>query len=412
MSLLALPAPFRVRGFRFQWPADLLTSWAFEMETLILGWYVLVETGSVLMLTVFGAVLYGGTLIAPLFGVAGDRLGHRAVLTAMRTTYAAIAAALMALAFAGLLNPVLACGLAALNGLVRPSDWGLRGALIADYMPATHLMSATGIARTTSDSARIAGALAGAGLFAAFGMGPAYVAITAVYACGALFTLGAMPDAETRTVPATAEAVALPSPWGDLREGIVHVWNTPHLLALVWFAFLVNMTAFSITNALLPYVAKEIYLVDQTGLGYLVASLAFGAVVGALALSRFDFALSLPRLMIVSALVWYTLLLVFAQMHSLASGIAVLMLAGVMQSLTMVSHTVQLLRASAPRLRGRVMGVRMLAIYSLPLGVLAAGVLIERFGFAATGTLYAAIGLVFVVVIAVRWRRSLWWPTS
>ena len=41
-------APFRVRSFRFQWPADVATSWAFEMETLILGWYVPVETQSVL----------------------------------------------------------------------------------------------------------------------------------------------------------------------------------------------------------------------------------------------------------------------------------------------------------------------------------------------------------------------------
>ncbi|RPI48233.1 MAG: arabinose ABC transporter permease, partial [Betaproteobacteria bacterium] len=37
-------APFRIRNYRFQWPADLATSWAFEMETLILGWYVLVQT--------------------------------------------------------------------------------------------------------------------------------------------------------------------------------------------------------------------------------------------------------------------------------------------------------------------------------------------------------------------------------
>ena len=54
LSDLAPPsalAPFRIRNYRFQWPADLLTSWAFEMETLILGWYVLVETGSVLLLT-------------------------------------------------------------------------------------------------------------------------------------------------------------------------------------------------------------------------------------------------------------------------------------------------------------------------------------------------------------------------
>jgi hypothetical protein len=34
-------APFQVHSFLFQWPADVAVSWAFEMETLILGWYVL-----------------------------------------------------------------------------------------------------------------------------------------------------------------------------------------------------------------------------------------------------------------------------------------------------------------------------------------------------------------------------------
>ena len=31
-------APFRVSSFRYQWPADLATSWASQMELLILGW--------------------------------------------------------------------------------------------------------------------------------------------------------------------------------------------------------------------------------------------------------------------------------------------------------------------------------------------------------------------------------------
>ena len=77
-------APFRIRNYRFQWPADLLTSWAFEMELLILSWYVLVETGSVLLLTLFASLGYVGTLIAPMFGVVGDRIGHRDLLAMMR----------------------------------------------------------------------------------------------------------------------------------------------------------------------------------------------------------------------------------------------------------------------------------------------------------------------------------------
>jgi peptide/nickel transport system permease protein len=67
-----LPA-FRVRSFRFQWSADLLTSWAFEMETVVLGWYVVTHTGSVMLLTIFGSLQYVGTLAAPMFGVLGDR---------------------------------------------------------------------------------------------------------------------------------------------------------------------------------------------------------------------------------------------------------------------------------------------------------------------------------------------------
>src|SRR5438477_11959184 len=80
----AMLAPFGTRSFRFQWPADLLTSWAFEMETIILGWFVLVETGSVLWLTLFGALQYLGTLIAPIYGVIGDRFGHRSLLLTIR----------------------------------------------------------------------------------------------------------------------------------------------------------------------------------------------------------------------------------------------------------------------------------------------------------------------------------------
>ncbi len=55
--------PFRVRSFRFQWPADLATSWAFEMESIVLGWFILVESGSVMMLVVFGSLQYLGSLV-------------------------------------------------------------------------------------------------------------------------------------------------------------------------------------------------------------------------------------------------------------------------------------------------------------------------------------------------------------
>lgn len=400
-------APFQSRSFRFQWPADLLTSWAFEMETLILGWYVLVETGSVLWLALFGALQYLGTLVAPLFGVAGDRLGHRNVLFGMRASYAVFAGILMILAFAGSITPLVVLVIASFTGLVRPSDLGVRGALVAETMPAERLISAMSIARTTSDSARVAGAIAGASVFAAFGMGPAYVIVASFYVLGALLTLGIAEPTRHVSLAMTPDDPH-PSPWRDLKAGIAKVWETPTLLAVVWLAFLANLTAFPITSGLLPYVAKNLYAMDQTGLGYLVASFAGGALIGSIVLSHAGANLSLSRMMIVSTLIWYALLLAFAQMPGPAGGIVCLLLAGFMQSLCMVPLSIILLRTAGEKFRGRVMGVRMMAIYSLPLGLLAAGPLIDWVGFRAMASLYAIIGLACTAIIAVRWRAHLW----
>jgi len=410
LSGLARPsalAPFRIRNYRFQWPADLLTSWAFEMEMLILGWYVLVETGSVLLLTLFASLNYVGTLIAPMFGVVGDRIGHRDLLAMMRATYAVLAGTLMTLALTGYLNSLYVFIIVAIMGLVRPSDLGVRGALVANIMPSDQLIGAISISRTTMDTARIAGALSGAGLFAALGMGPAYVAIVSLYVVSTLLTLCVVAPSKPHPVDEAASDALRRSPMRDLKEGVAYVWTTPRMRAAIWIAFLANLTAYPLSNGLLPYIAREIYGTNQTGLGYLSASFAVGSLVGSIALSLIG-GIRVARLMIGATVVWYATLLVFVQMQTVPAAIACLMLAGFSQSLTMISIAVILMRTASEHFRGRVMGVRMLVIYSLPLGLLAAGSLIDEVGFAATGTLYAATGLALMLAIVLHWRADLW----
>lgn len=57
--------------------------------------------------------------------------------------------------------------------------------------------------------------------------------------------------------------------------------------------------------------------------------------------------------------------------------------------------------------RGRVMGVRMLAVYGLPMGLLLGGALAEAFGIQATITIYGVVGLVLTAFAAVAWPE-LW----
>jgi Na+/melibiose symporter-like transporter len=406
-------APFRVRSFRFQWPADLATSWAFEMETLILGWYVLVESRSVLLFTLFASLQYTGTLIAPMFGVAGDRIGQRNLLCVMRAVYAAQATLLMILSFAGALTPLYVLAIAAAMGLVRPSDLGMRAALIGETVPPAHLMGAISIQRTTQDSARIAGALSGAGLVTLLGMGPAYLVVVSFYAVSALLTLKTG-NARTASHPHadTADRAARTSPWQDLKEGVAYVWATPHLLALILFAFLLNMTAFPLFYGLLPYVAKEIYHADQAALGYMSAGAASGALLGSIALSRLGGVIRPARMMIVFSSVWYLMLLVFAQVQHFASGILVLVLAGIAHSAGVIPIAMILLRDSDVRFRGRIMGIRMLSIYGNLPGLLIFGPLVARFGYQITASAYCAFGLACILLIAVRWRAQLWRRTA
>ncbi|HSE03020.1 MAG TPA: MFS transporter [Methylomirabilota bacterium] len=445
-------AAFRVRSFRFQWPADLLTSWAFEMETLILGWYVIVQTGSVLMLTVFGSLQFLGTLAAPLLGVLADRVGARLMLCAMRSIYATLAAAVMLLAFTGLLAPTWVLVLAGLNGLVRPNDLVMRNTLIGETIPADHLMGALGMSRATMDSARVGGALAGAGLSTLLGIGLTYVFVTGFYLASLALTLGVArarpvpdpswpsPAAATSSSPypfplagererspgerAGASGTSRPSPhggegrvrglplrgsgWRELKDGVAHIVKRPPLLALMWLAFLINLTAYPVSGGLLPYVARQVYQVDATGLGSLVASFSLGALLASIAMVMTGGPRHPERFTLVFTLCWYVLLAAFGHVQSMRVGLLVLFAAGFVQSLAMISMTATLLVATGGAYRARVMGVRMLAVYSLPLGLLAAGVLIERIGYPLTITALTVVGLTFTVLIAVKWRTAMW----
>ncbi|MBL8352650.1 MAG: MFS transporter [Burkholderiaceae bacterium] len=402
-------APFGTRSFRFQWPADSCTAWALEMETLILGWYVLVETGSVMMLTVFGALQFVGTLAAPLLGTLGDRLGLRRVLATMRFAYAALAGVILLLTLTGRLNPAAVLVVAGLAGIIRPSDIGLRTALVGATVPAVHLMSAMGIARTSMDSAKVAGALAGAGVVASHGMAPAYAAITAIHLAGALLTLRVDSGrVESAAVPALAASVpARPSPWHELREGLAVIWRTPQLLAAMSLAALVNLSAFPFTGGLMPYVAREVLALDQRGLGWLIAAFAGGALVGSLAMGALGGRFRPGRAMLGASLAWYGCLAGYVASPTLAPALGCLVAAGIAQSTSMLALQMLLMRGAAAQLRGRVMGVRMLAIYPLPLGLLIAGALIPRLGFLATAALYLAVGVLLVGAIALAWRSAL-----
>jgi predicted MFS family arabinose efflux permease len=389
---------FTIRSYRFQWSADLLTSWAFEMELLILGWYVLVTTDSAFLLSVVAALQYGGTLLSPFFGVIADRVNRRSMLITLRASYAALALTLACMSAIGDIPTWLIFTIAGLGGLIRPSDLVVRNSLIADTVPVRQLRDAMGLSRTTMDSARILGALLGAGLLSSSGLAVAYGGVTTFYVLSIALAFGI---ASRAAVPVTAK------PWAELKSGLRYMGDNRVIVGIVLLAFLVNLTAFPLSHGLLPVVARDIYAVDENGLAQLVASFAFGALVGSL-ITALAFRGARPgRTVAINVFIWYALLIGLGYTTSHTVGMGLLVLVGAAQSFGMISMSVLLLSTTESAYRGRVQGVRMLSVYGLPIGLLVGGALIERYGVASTFTVYGIAGIIGMGAILKRWPQML-----
>jgi MFS family permease len=410
----------RIRSFRYQWGADLFATWAAEMETLLLGWYVLVDTGSPFLVGLVGALRFGGLLLAPLYGVVADQVDRRRLLLALRVAQGVQAAAFAALAFSGSLQPWHAFALSGLGGLVRNGENVVRQSLIADSVPQGALLNAMGLSRTTMDGAKMAGTLAGAALLSRLGMGGAYLAVTACYLLSAALLL------RIRLAPRPGRAGRTAGALADLRSGVAYMRLSPTIVAIMFLAFLVNLTVFPLTNGLMPVVARDVFGGGPEVLALLLSTAAVGALVGSLALVALPRVRRPERIMLLSIVSWHLLLLAFAGAAAVAGprlaggggagpamGLVLLVLLayGASTSGSMVTMSAVLLSTAGAAFRGRVMGVRMMAVYGLPLGLLLGGWLSERVGVLSALALLGLCGLALSTGAALRWPSAPRAPT-
>jgi MFS family permease len=171
----------------------------------------------------------------------------------------------------------------------------------------------------------------------------------------------------------------------------------------MFLAFLVNLTVFPLTNGLMPVVADSVFRLGPDGLAVLLAASALGALAGSLVLAALPRIRRPERMMLLSIAAWHALLLLFTRIEAFAPALAVLAAYGAASSASMITMSAVLLRTADVEFRGRVMGVRMMAVYGLPMGLLLGGYLSERFGVQAALTALGLLGLGLTAAIALRW---------
>lgn len=400
---LARWAPLRsfgVRDFRLLWASDALGSWAENTEFVVLSWFVLVSTDSPFLVGVFGALRFVGTLFAPLYGVAADRYNRARLFAGIRTMVTAVTVAVLALAVAGQLSVWSLFILMTLEGVARSGYIVTRQALVADKLPGELLMNGVALNRVAWNMAQMAGPLAGGIMLSRLGTVWAYIPVVALNATASLLAYFIRPAVPIQAGPAT-------SVWSNLTDAFRYIGRNQVLLALLLMAFLVNFAAFPLNNGLMPVFVRDVLGSGPTGLAVLLAAYAASSLVGSLIIAALKRLRRSGRFLLVAAVAWHLGLLVFAGSRWFGASTAILLATGVAQSFSMVAMAMLLLQVTPPEMRGRVMGARSLAVYSLPLGLLISGALAEAFGAPVALAIFAAAGAVFTALIAA-WFRELW----
>lgn len=405
--------PFRALrygDYRFVWSSETLNLWASEMETIVLAIFVLRDTGSPLLVGLIGALKFGGTLLGPFYGLMVDRFDRKRLQVGVRVIGLSLALVLTSLIVADRLVLWHAYVIVSAGSMVRMLDIVLVQALTADAVPAGSLHGAIGLSRFSLDGARVAGSLAGGVIFEVLGLDWAYAMITVLYL---LATLASMKiDRREVTVGAGLEGghpggLGVPGIRAGLAEGLRHVLRSKVLPGLIFFSFLIEFSAFPIVNGLMTVIGDELYGLGGAGIGLLAAAASGGALSGALALGVKRNIGSPARVMVLGSATWHVLMLVLALSLPLWGFSLVLFAWGFCGGMTFVAMVVGLLRAAPAEYRGRVMGIRTLGIYGLPIGLLVGGWIAEEVGARAMIGVLGGIGLFATLVAAAMWPALL-----
>jgi len=367
------------------------------MQRIAIGWLTWELTGSGFWLGVVAfADFFPVILIGPLAGAAADRWDRLKVVMTSQAIGLLQATALFVLTVSSHINIGLLVALTAFQGFVVAFNQPARLALVPSLVPQNDLASAVAINSIVFNLARFIGPML-AGLAIVWSGVAAAFAVNAISYIPFLLAL-----ARIRIAPARLTSAARRSIGFDLKEGIRYTATHPGIAAL-----LVLMIALGVggrpLNELLPGFADDVFRSGAGGLAIMASTIAAGAILGGVWLGHRAHASGLIRVALGSSLAGALAATVVVATDNLWVALPALFIFGSAMATSGIAIQTLIQLASAPDMRGRVMGLYGLIFRGAPaLGALGAGILSAYVGLRWTvffgALLVVAIWLWFFLV--------------
>lgn len=351
-------------------------------QSVAQAWLVLRLSGRGIDLGLVSAFTMVPVLLgSPLAGAVVDRVDKRRLLIGTQASFTALALLLGALTSSGLVRLWMVFALAGALGVVSALDGPARQVYVLDLVGTEGAGNAIGLNEVVLNVSRVLGPATGGVLLATIGVAACFYvnAATFVFPVAVLVAQGRHAPGRATGAPArarrgrprpiTGSRAPAPAavPWRagsgrGLREGLAYAWRTP----VIRYGLLLAASSGMLFNlsVALPLLATQDFHAGGGGYGALLATFGIGAIGGAgLAASAGE--RPSGRRVRLLALVTGASVLVGAVMPDLAAELVALTVVG-LSSIWFIAlaNTVVQLR-SAPALRGRMMGLWVMALPGL-----------------------------------------------
>jgi MFS family permease len=369
-----------------------LSSFAYQMNAVAIGWLVYALTGSAFDLGLVGLAQFLPILLLTLAaGHVADRYDRRRIVQVCQAVECGAALLLASGAGFGWLNINLIFALVAVIGAARAFEAPTLSALMPGLVTPAQLPQASAYAASATQTATVLGPAAG-GLLYALGATVPFGCVAGLYALAML----AMAFVQLVRAAPKREPVSL----GSVFMGLAFIRSNPAILGAIsldLFAVLLGGA-----TALLPIFARDILQTGSWGLGLLRAAPAVGALTMSVVLARRPIRKRAGRLMFGAVAVFGAATIVFALSQSLWLSLAALCVLGAADVVSVVIRF-SLVQANTPDgMRGRVSAVNMLFVgTSNQLGEFESGMTAALFG-AVPAVLIGGIGTIGVALL---WMR-------
>ncbi len=364
------------------------------MESVVLGWFVLTLTDSPFLVGLIASARMALNWLALFSGAIADRVSKQRLLAVVEFSQTALALLMLTLILTGTLQLWHIFALTVTGGFVRTFQMPASQSLVADSLREDLISNGAALTNMGRNINSIMGPLLGGFLFGLYGPQGAY-AVISVLTC--MSGLCALLITTVRVTSRIDEQSVLRS----ILEGLKYVKGQQVLWGVLVLAVIINFTGWPLHTNLMPIFARDVLGTDSAGLGLLLSAFGVGALVGSMSFASVRNLASPGKLLIIAVLAWHGSMVLFAVSTSFYLSMAILALVGMAFSSTQVMMLTLILRTTLPEFRGRVVGLRTLAIYAYTFGSANSGAVAGAMGAPLASAFNGVAGVVLLGLLAV-----------